>query len=151
MENPSLKNLGDVALAAINAAAAGPVVTAAADSAGVNQPYIDGVDGALSVTLSASFVYGSGGDTLKVVIDTSINQGQTWIEVARFAFAQTSAEKVVNLSALTPVTTVYSPTTLSDDAVKDGIIGPRWRARAIKGAGAAYAGLTSLAIRMQPR
>jgi len=32
---------------------------------------------------------------------------------------------------LTPVTTVYTPTTLSDDTVKDGILGERWRAKII--------------------
>ncbi len=152
MENPGLKNLGDVAVATLNAATGGgAVVTSASDSQGVSQAYIEGLDGAKSVTISANFVYGSSGDTLKVAIETSLNQGATWIEVVRLAFAQASAEKVVNLSGLTPVTTVYAPTTLSDDTVKDGILGQRWRARAIKGAGSAYAGNTSLAVRMVAR
>ena len=151
MDFPGLKNLGSADLATINAATALAVITSAADAQGVNQGYVENLDGMLSATLSASFVYGSGGDTLKVVVETSLNQGATWVEVARFAFAQASAEKVVNLSALTAVTTVYAPTALSDDTVKDGILGPRWRARILKGGGAAYAGNTSLAVRMVAR
>jgi hypothetical protein len=152
MNNPGIKNLGDVALAAINAATGGgAVVTAAGDTSGVTQAYLDGLDGMVAATISANFVYGSGGDTLKAVVEVTLNQGATWIEVVRLAFAQASAEKVVNLSALTPVTTVYAPTTLSDDTVKDGVLGPRWRARAIKGAGAAYAGNTSLSLRLIAR
>jgi hypothetical protein len=151
MDFPGLKNLGSADLATINAATALAVITSAADAQGVNQGYVENLDGMLSATLSASFVYGSGGDTLKVVVETSLNQGATWVEVARFAFAQASAEKVVNLSALTPVTTVYAPAALADDTVKDGILGLRWRARILKGAGAAYAGNTSLAVRMVAR
>lgn len=151
MNNPGLKNLGDVAVAAINAATAGPVVTSSADAYGTAQAYVGDFDGMLGATLSANFVYGAGGDTLKAAIETTLNQGASWVEVARFAFAQASAEKVVNLSALTPVTTVYAPAALSDDTVKDGIIGQRWRARIIKGAGAAYTGNTSLSLRMIAR
>lgn len=151
MDNPGLYNLGDVALAAINAATSATVVTSATDAQGATQAYLDGLDGMLAATLSANFNYGSGGDTLKAIIETSLNQGGTWIEVARLAFAQASLEKVVNLSALTPVTTVYSPASLSDDTVKDGILGLRWRARIVKGAGAAYAGNTSLSLRLNAK
>lgn len=151
MNNPGPKNLGDVALATINAATAGAVVTSAPDANGATQAYVGDFDDMFGATLSANFVYGSGGDTLKVAIETTLNQGASWVEVTRFAFAQASAEKVVNLSALTPVTTVYPPAALSDDTVKDGILGQRWRARIIKGAGAAYAGNTSLSLRMLAR
>lgn len=151
MENPGLHSLGDAAVAAINAATTAAIITSASDAQQVVQPYLDSLDGMLAATLSANFVYGSGGDTLKVIVETSLNQGATWIEVARLAFATASAEKVVNLSALTPVTTVYSPNGLSDDAVKDGIFGPRWRARIIKGSGSAYAGNTSLSVSLIAR
>lgn len=148
MNNPGLFNLGDAALATLNGAAAGSVITSLPDAQGASQGYLENVDGMLAATIAASFVYGSGGDTLKVIIETSANQGTSWIEVARLAFAMASAEKVVNLSALTPVTTVYAPTTLSDDTVKDGVFGQRWRARIVKGAGAVYAGNTSLSVRL---
>jgi hypothetical protein len=150
MDDPGLKNLGDAALAAINAAVAATVITMAPDSQGHTQAWLALPYGTLSATLQANFTYGAGGDTLKVIVETSLDQGTSWIEVARLAFALASLERVVNLSALTPVA-VYTPVALADDAVKDGILGPRWRARILKGAGAAYTGNTSLSLRLVAR
>jgi len=58
-------------------------------------------------------------------------------------------EQKVNLSANTAVTTPYTPVALADDATKDGILGPRWRARILTVG--TYAGNTSLAIRLTAR
>lgn len=148
MNNPGLKNLGDAALAAINAATAAAVITSESGEAGT-QAYLDDLDGMLAASIQANFNYGSGGTSLKVIVETSLDLGVTWIEVARFAFTTAAAEKVANLSGLTPVTTVYAPTTLSDDAVKDGILGTRWRASIL--AVGTYAGNTSLSLRMNAR
>lgn len=149
MNSPGLKNLGDVALAAINAATTATVVTSAPDSSGQTVAYIDGLEGMLSAGLEINFAYGSGGTSLKVIIETSGNQGTTWTEVWRAAFATASEENKVNLSALTPVTTPYTPAALADDATKDGVIGDRWRARILTVG--VYAGNTSVSIRLNAR
>jgi hypothetical protein len=141
-----LYNLGDEA---ITAAVTNVVITDGVSSAGVAQSFIDGLESATAVTLQANFTYGSGGTNLKVDVETSLDQGTTWIPITRFAFTTASAEKVVNLSGLTPVTTVYTPATLSDDAVKDGILGDRLRCR-ITSTGT-YGGNTSLSIRASVR
>jgi hypothetical protein len=141
-----LYNLGDEA---ITAAVTNVVITDGVSSAGVAQSFIDGLEAAAAVTLQANFTYGSGGTNLKVDVETSLDQGVTWIAIARFAFLLASAEKVVNLSGLTPVTTVYTPATLSDDTVKDGILGDRLRAR-ITSTGT-YAGNTSISVRASVR
>ena len=59
----------------------------------------------------------SGGTTCKAWVQTSLDQGQTW------------ADKIVNLSGLTPRTTVLTPTDagLADDTVVDGVLGDRLR------------------------
>jgi hypothetical protein len=116
---------------------------------GVAQAFIDGLDWMAAVTLQANFTYGSGGTNLKVDVETSLDQGTTWIGIARFAFTTASAEKTVNLSGLTPVTTVYTPATLSDDTVKDGILGDRLRCR-ITSTGT-YAANTSISVRANVR
>ena len=149
MDSPGLKNLGDVALAAINAATTATVVTSSSDSAGNAQAYIDGLEGMLAASLSVNFTYGSGGTSLKVIIETSLDQGTTWIEVWRAAFATASEQNVVNLSGLTPKTTPNTPAALSDDTCLDGMFGDRWRARIL--AVGTYAGNTSLSIRMNAR
>lgn len=149
MDNPGIKVLGNADLAAINAATAAAVITSASDSQGATQPYIDRLSGMLAASISANFVWGSGGTSLKVIIETSLNQGATWLEVARIAFGTASAEKVVNLSGLTPKTTAAAPGALSDDACLDGILGDRFRCRILTVG--AYAGNTSLAVRMHAR
>jgi len=150
MDNPGLKNLGDVALAAINAATTATVVTSQSDANGQTQGYVDALEGMLSATLQANFTYGSsGGTSIKVIWETSLDQGLTWIEVCRMAFGAASEENIVNLSALTPVATVYTPAALSDDTVKDGIFGNWWRARILTVG--TYVGNASLSLRMNAR
>jgi hypothetical protein len=149
MNNPDTYLLGDVALAAINAATTATVVTASNDSSGNALAYIGELDGLTSAGIGINFNWGSGGTSIKVIIETSDNDGSTWTEVYRAALTTASAERKVNLSALTPVTSPYTPTTLSDDTTKDGILGPRWRARILTVG--VYAGNTSLAIRLTAR
>jgi hypothetical protein len=141
-----LFNLGDEA---ITTAVTNSVITDGVSSAGVAQSFVDSLDWMAAVTLQANFTYGSGGSTLKVDVETSMDQGLTWVAIARFAFSTASAEKLVNLSGLTPVTTVYTPATLSDDAVKDGVLGDRLRAK-ITSTGT-YAGNTSVSVRAAVR
>ncbi len=138
--------LGDEA---ITTAVTNLVITDGVSVSGVAQSFIDGLDFAAAVTLQANFTWGSAGTTVKVDVETSLDQGSTWIPIYRFAFTTASAEKVINLSGLTPVTSVYTPTTLSDDAGKDGILGDRLRCR-ITSTGT-YAGNTSVAVRAAVR
>jgi hypothetical protein len=138
-------NLGDSTISAASADATGSVITSGVDGVG----YLSGLGDYLSANLEINFTYGSGGTTLKVVIETTFNQGTTWVEVYRAAFALASAERVVNVSALTPLTSPLTPAALSDDTVKDGVFGDRWRARKI--VAGTYAGNSSVSVRMQPR
>ncbi len=149
MNNPGDYTLGDVTLAALNAATVATVVTSSPDDGGAAVPYVGDLDGMLSAGLDIVFNAGTGGTSVKAIIETSTNQGSTWTEVYRAAFTTANAERQVNLSALTPVTTPYTPAALSDDTAKDGIIGSRWRARVLTVG--VYAGTASLAIRLTAR
>ena len=85
MNNPDTYVLGDVALAAINAATTATVVTTASDTGGNTVAYIGDLDGMVSAGLGINFNYGSGGTSIKVIIETSDNDGTTWTEVWRMA------------------------------------------------------------------
>lgn len=149
MNNPGLYNLGDAALATINAATTATVITSSSDAQSTTIAYVDRLEGMLAASLQANFTYGAGGTSLKVIWETSIDQGTTWVEVCRMAFATASEENIVNLSGLTPKTTVVTPAVLSDDTCLDGIFGDRWRARILTVG--TYTGNTNLALRMSAR
>ncbi len=150
MQNPGLYNLGDVALAAINAATTATVVTTGTDAQGSTVAYIGDLDGMLAATLQINFNYGSsGGTSVKATVETSCDQGTTWVEVWRAAFGTASEENLVNLSGLTAVTTAYTPAALTDDTVKDGILGERWRMKIITVG--VYVGNASLSGRLIAR
>ena len=104
-----------------------------------------------SVTLQANFTYGSGGTTATVWVQTSYDGGLTWNDIANFAFTTSSLRQVVNLSALTPVTTAYTPTdgTLASNTVKDGMLGHQYRTKTTSTG--TYAGGTTLRVDLLAR
>jgi hypothetical protein len=102
-----------------------------------------------SVTAQATFTYGSGGTTVDAYLQTSLDGGTTWSDVANFHFTTASARKVVNLSSDTPVTTPVTPTdgTMTNNTALDGVIGTKLRVK-YQSSGT-YAGGTTLAIDVQ--
>lgn len=95
-----------------------------------------------SLAIQASLTYGSGGTTIDAYVQTSLDGGTTWIDIAEFSFTTASAVKVFNLSRLTPVTAIYTPTDgiLAANTAKDGVLGDRFRVK-YKSTGT-YAGTT---------
>lgn len=138
-------NLGD---ATITVAVTDLVITDGVSASGVAQDFIDRLGGMKAVTLQARFNYGSGGTSLKVDVETSLDHGVTWVPVARFAFTTASAVKVANLSGMTSKSPA-AVAALSDDAVLDGILGDRLRAR-ITSTGT-YGANTSVSVRASIR
>ncbi len=99
-----------------------------------------------SAVIQGALTYGSGGTTARAWVQTSIDGGVTWIDVADFSFTTSSARFIYNLSAQTPVTTQYTATdgTLSANTSKDGILGQTWRVKYTTTG--TYAGSTTLRI-----
>jgi hypothetical protein len=117
MINPGDYSLADLAItAALNAVAQTPVVN---------------LEGILAATIEARFAYGSGGTTAKVWVQATLDDGQTWNDIACFAFTTSSAIKIINLSGLTPVTPAVAPSdgAMADNTVQDGILGSAMRAK----------------------
>lgn len=90
---------------------------------------IDDLDGIDAVSLLANF-QGTGGTTADVWVQTSLDQGSSWIDIANFHFTA-AGTKAANLSGLTPVTAPITPTdgTLAANTCQDGILGDRLRAK----------------------
>lgn len=98
---------------------------------GSTQTAIENLEGMLAGTIQAKFAYGSGGTSAKVYVQTTLDDGLTWVDVASFAFTTTSATKIINLSGLTPKTTAVTPSdgALSDDTCVDGVLGNALRVK----------------------
>lgn len=112
---------------------------------------VESLAGMSAATISARLAYGSGGTTIKVYVQTSLDQGTTWIDIACMAFTTAGAHKVFNLSGLTPKTTAATPTdgALTDDTSLDGVLGDRFRAKVVSVG--TYAGSTVLSVRASVR
>ncbi len=83
------------------------------------------------LTVEFIFTYGADGTTCKAWLQTSLDGGTTWIDIANGAFTTSTASKVYNLSAATPVTTAATPTdgSLADNTCVDGILGDLFRVK----------------------
>ncbi len=107
-----------------------------------------GLIGMQSLTASLDFRYGSGGTSAKAYLQTSLDGGNTWVDIACVTFALASSKKVLNFSALTPVTTPVVPTdgSMADDTAQDGVLGDQVRLKVVSTG--TYAGNTLLVGRM---
>lgn len=121
----------------ITTALNGEAQTAIVDLVGMN-----------AATIFAKLGYGSGGTSISAKVQTSVDNGTTWLDVARFDFTTATASKAANLSGLT-AKAVAAYAALSAEGVNDGLLGDRLRAL-ITTVGT-YAGGTTLEIRASAR
>ena len=110
---------------------------------------VDDLSGALAVTLSARLAYGSGGTSCYALVETSLDQGVTWVQIARFDFTTSGLQKVVTVSGLTPRLAAASAGSLSADTALDGTLGDRLRATVVSTG--TYAGSTVVSVRANVR
>lgn len=99
-----------------------------------------------NLAVQANFTYGSGGTTVDAYLQTSLDGGATWIDIAQFHFTTASARFVYNLNSQTPVTVEYQALdgTLAANTCKDGILGPMLRVK--YSSTGTYAGATTLSV-----
>lgn len=92
--------------------------------------WIEDFAGVEALSLQASFTYGGGGGEATLFFQTSLDQGQTPIDIAAVALGDANSVSVVNLSALTPVTTPLTPAqqSLAPGTSVNGVLGDRFRA-----------------------
>jgi hypothetical protein len=99
-----------------------------------------------NLTIQANFNYGSGGTSADVYVQTSVDNGATWSDIANFHFLLASARKTFNLSCRTPQTTQGSPSdgALAANTAVDGALGPIFRTKTTTVG--TYAGGTTLRV-----
>ena len=102
------------------------------------------------LAIEANFTYGSGGTTAKAYVQTSLDGGSNWIDVACLAFTTASARKVVNLNGKTAVAS-FTPAdgALADNTEKDGVLGDRLRVKYVTTG--TYGGDTNLKVSVTPK
>jgi hypothetical protein len=103
-----------------------------------------------SLAIYAVFTYGSGGTTFSVWIQTSLDGGQTWVDIANVSGTTASLKSIVNLSALTAVTTTPAITdgTLASNTTLNGVLGTLYRVKVTTTG--VYAGGTTLSVYASP-
>lgn len=109
------------------------------------------LEGILALLCVVRFIYGSGGSSCRVYLQTSADQGVTWFDIACFLFTATNDQKRVNLSGLTPVTTPVqvSDASLTDNTAVDGALGDRFRVKIVSTG--TYADSTLVSVRIHTR
>jgi hypothetical protein len=103
-----------------------------------------------SLAIQANFLYGSGGTTVDAYVQTSFDGGGTWTDIANFHFTTSAARRLYNLSRLTSVTSIATPTdgSISNNTSVDGLLGSQFRVKWTTTG--TYGGATSLAIDIAP-
>jgi hypothetical protein len=98
------------------------------------------------LAVQSVFVRAAGGTSTKVYIQTSLDGGVTWIDVAQHAFLITTATKVSAVRAAIAMAGGYVPTdgTLADDTIKDGLMGDRVRVKWV--VAGTYTGASSITV-----
>jgi hypothetical protein len=118
--------------------------TAVGATAGASFQFQSGMPRSLAV--QGNFTYGSAGTSVDAYLQTSLDGGTTWQDIANFHFTTSSLRKLINLSSTTPVTTqvASSDGALSANTAQDGLLGGLLRVK--YASTGTYAGGTTLKI-----
>lgn len=105
------------------------ITTAVSAQLGPVYKYYEGSPRDLLV--QANFAAGSGGTSADAYVQTTVDGGLTWTDIANFHFTTTSARRLYNLSSLTPDTTIATPGdgALTANTAVDGLIGSQLRVK----------------------
>lgn len=118
------------------------------DAASYYGTAVDGFGDASAVTVQVKATIATAGTAINLYVQTSLDQGDSWIDIMAFNFTTTTEVVVATVDARKSITTPYTPTdgSLTPDTVKEGILGDRLRFLA-KTTGT-YAN-TTVAVRVQ--
>ena len=89
--------------------------------------------GADVLAVQAVFTRAGGGTTTDVFIQTSLDNGSTWIDIIQFALTTTTVTKVSAVRSSIALAANVTPTDggLSDNSILDGLLGDRIRVKTV--------------------
>lgn len=130
--NPGPITLGDFQVAGAGSQVGAPVTN---------------LQGLTGLSCQVRFFYGSGGTKTNVYLQSSIDGGQSFFDLANIAFTTSAGTEIVNLSGLNSVTTPTAPTNLalSDNTSFNGPMGDRLQAVVVSTG--TYGGSTLASVR----
>lgn len=107
---------------------------------------ITGLVRAESLAIQCNFAYGSGGTSVDVYVQTTLDAGTTWIDIAEFSMTTSNYRKGYNLTSETGVTSVtaFTDGSLSANTSVNGFLGDQIRLKYTTVG--TYAGGTTLAV-----
>lgn len=94
---------------------------------GVSDAHTFFPDSVSTILMQSNFTYGSGGTTAKVWLQTSLDDGETWIDIIGHAFATANGRKVSAVERGARAEDVAVDGALADDSELGGVIGDRLR------------------------
>lgn len=100
------------------------------------------------VTVQSIFLYGAGGTAVKVYLQTSLDAGTTWFDIASHAFTTAAGVKVSSVTGMiAPASQAFTPAevTLTDNTIIQGVVGDRVRVKVVSTG--TYSGATSIAVK----
>jgi hypothetical protein len=84
----------------------------------------------LSLSVEANFTYGCGGASVDAWLQTSLDGGTTWCDMAECSFTTASAREGASIPSSTAITPVVATDgTLAANSINAGLFGARWRVK----------------------
>ena len=87
--------------------------------------------GTKALAVQVNFTYGSGGTSAKLYVQTSLDKGLTWIDIACVALTTASARRASVVHLMTALAPAITPAdgALADNTILNGILGDRVRTK----------------------
>lgn len=84
-----------------------------------------------AMILQANFTYGSGGTSADAYIQTTLDNGSTWVDLADFHFTTSSGRVIQTILPATAISASYTATdgAISANTAKSGIMGDQIRVK----------------------
>lgn len=97
--------------------------------------WIEFLDGMVAMSAQIDFRAGTGGTDVRAYIQTSLDDGNTALDIACMHFTMAD-RRVINFSAINSASaSVASDGSLPDDYMKDGLLGTRMRLKVVSAGG----------------